>query len=189
MCTGCDRAFVSKSAWVLHLEQDTCPSNWNLEMTNEAAARCYQALKYIASHYRDMLLQGETNYSGTPFYCNECQQDFRYLSALVQHAESRYCSMSTRNGPLERVLHFLRNEVARYAWSTQESKQVRKFDPYKRRPSVVIRAIRSALSAPWDPDRLESVFWYGDNFSSGCFFDQLLAFDQKICYAIKLQLW
>lgn len=103
-CYGCERLFKSVSAMVLHLEySDQCDSGSDREFIGRVAIQCY-----ASKHYR--------NYSDNddyfPFECPDCGVVFRYMSGLLQHAESDRCDVDMEPGtPLERFLRFLRQRL------------------------------------------------------------------------------
>lgn len=102
-CPGvaCYRYFDSFSAILIHLESGTCPSQVDLEDIDELAHRCYQARHY-------------TNPYGTSKYrCPNCSRDFRFPSALFQHAETTpMCQEQLESGYyLEKLEHWIEINV------------------------------------------------------------------------------
>ncbi|KAM0513749.1 hypothetical protein ACHAPE_007575 [Trichoderma viride] len=98
-CFACCRAFVTKSAMVLHLEQGTCSSGVNLIDVNDYARDCYTS---------DQYLDCDGDYE-----CPTCHKYFKYMSGLLQHAESDNCNetLKRRNSPLAIFLRFLKARV------------------------------------------------------------------------------
>ncbi|KAL7785493.1 hypothetical protein V8C37DRAFT_419977 [Trichoderma ceciliae] len=98
-CFGCYRTFATKSAMVLHLEVGNCPSAVGREDVDRIARLCHQAIRYI---------DGDGDY-----VCPTCSKYFRFMSGLLQHAESDSCGESLRKKmrPLSVFLRFLETRV------------------------------------------------------------------------------
>ncbi|KAH7311597.1 hypothetical protein B0I35DRAFT_452787 [Stachybotrys elegans] len=96
-CPKCPRMFVTESAMVLHLEADTCEGGVDLFSVKATAYACYQSKKYLRKHDPDY-----------EFQCPTCETPYRFMSALLQHAESAACSETLEHHrPLGKFLHYL----------------------------------------------------------------------------------
>lgn len=85
---------------VLHLEAGYCESGADCFDVNEAARACYQS-KHYTSDDRDF-----------SFECPACSSRFRFMSALLQHAESDTCDEHLgRNRALGKFLHYLPRHI------------------------------------------------------------------------------
>jgi hypothetical protein len=84
---------------VLHLEEGTCKSGVDLSDVNDYASECHASNKY---HDDD----GD-------YKCPTCKKYFRYMSGLLQHAESDSCdeTLRKRRGSLSIFLRFLKARV------------------------------------------------------------------------------
>lgn len=97
-CPGCIAMFISQSAMVLHLEAGTCESGTNWEWIDEIAFDCYQSEWYTCENNPEF-----------DFECPTCNTPFRYMSGLLQHAESKACSENlAKSTPLGKFLRYLR---------------------------------------------------------------------------------
>ena len=103
-CYGCERQFKSRSAMVLHLEYSgQCDSGSNLALVKRTARQCYAYKKYR---------NNSDNSDYFPFACPCCGEVFRYMSGLLQHAESERCEVEMGPGtPLGRFLRYLWHRV------------------------------------------------------------------------------
>ncbi|PTB35590.1 uncharacterized protein TrAFT101_009368 [Trichoderma asperellum] len=98
-CFACYRMFVTKSAMVLHLEEGTCKPGIDVDVIDDLATDCYESHKY---------LDNDGDYK-----CPTCAKYFRFMSGLLQHAESDSCDETLRwkHGPLAVFLRFLKTRV------------------------------------------------------------------------------
>jgi hypothetical protein len=85
---------------VLHLEIGSCASGVDVQAVDNLAKACYKSDKYL-------------NDDG--YKCPTCLNDFRFMSGLLQHAESDSCSVNLkkRKGSLATFLRFLKARVIR----------------------------------------------------------------------------
>lgn len=79
-CPGCNRAFISSAAIVLHLEAGTCPSGATLSVVDQAALDGDSFGLYCTRDGED-----------TRFHCPDCGKRFLFMSALLQHDFSGRC--------------------------------------------------------------------------------------------------
>ncbi|PYH40069.1 putative C2H2 finger domain protein [Aspergillus saccharolyticus JOP 1030-1] len=99
-CPGCSRRFPTNSAMMLHLEAGTCDSGVDVDMINQLAFECYEALQYKSSN---------ANFN---FECPTCQTPFAYMSGILQHAESDICEVGLDSiSPLRIFLEFARSSI------------------------------------------------------------------------------
>ncbi|KAL5092438.1 hypothetical protein Trisim1_001691 [Trichoderma cf. simile WF8] len=100
-CPACPRKFSRESAMVLHLEVGRCPSGVGYEGIDKLAGECRQ--------WRRFLDKG----NGFMYNCPTCDENFSYMSGLLQHAESERCSedLDETYGPLAIFLRFLRSRL------------------------------------------------------------------------------
>ena len=98
-CYGCTRTFRTTSAMILHLEQDnSCPSDCNTSRIDQLASEVDAAGQYYDAYGPNDLL----------YTCPWCQERFRFMSALLQHAESERCDAEYSSGsPLWEFLEHL----------------------------------------------------------------------------------
>lgn len=90
--------FISSSAMMLHLEVGNCEAQIYTDLIEEIALDCSQSERYTCD-----------DDSKFNFECPNCDARFRYMSGLLQHAESDACSAKLANGePLGDFLHHLR---------------------------------------------------------------------------------
>src|SRR5260221_9401018 len=98
---GCNRAFVSHGALVLHVESGTCPSGMTREKLNRLVVRADKS-NYITNP--DRLLTGplghfeppaakatwatERSWNGEAYECFLCNSEFKTLERLNQHLQS-----------------------------------------------------------------------------------------------------
>ncbi|KAF9055761.1 hypothetical protein BJ165DRAFT_1428551 [Panaeolus papilionaceus] len=93
---GCDMAFVSRPALVLHLESGNCSSGMNRSTVNTYVRR-YDTNNIITDPSRligsgnssDITYSANHNaWNGYAFECYLCNSEFRHLSGLNQHLNS-----------------------------------------------------------------------------------------------------
>lgn len=85
---------------ILHLEAGTCECDADLDEITELAFECHQS-KFYNSDNPDF-----------NFECPTCQTPFRFMSGLLQHAESDSCDESlVEQWPLAIFLRFVKSRV------------------------------------------------------------------------------
>lgn len=84
--------FATVSATVLHQETGTCESGMTAQFIHQ--------LGRVIGH-QSFRRSGE-DYEDYRFECTQCATGFRFMSALIQHAESPACDLGLRCGPLAR---------------------------------------------------------------------------------------
>lgn len=96
--------FATQSAMMLHLEIGTCPSGVDWSDIDEYARECRQSRAYLGDDDDD---------DDYMYKCPTCEKPFRFMSAVLQHAESEPCSedLSRWSGPLAIFLRFLEARV------------------------------------------------------------------------------
>lgn len=104
--------FASFSAMVLHLEARGCVSGADSRLVDNAAFNCLEG-EYLGS-----------DDPNSPFMCPRCTSTFRFMSGLLQHAESDHfhgygpCEVFPTfqgfYGPLGNFLDALEEEILQY---------------------------------------------------------------------------
>lgn len=84
---------------ILHLEQGTCASGVDLIDVNDYAKACYTSDRYLDN-------DGD-------YCCPTCKKYCRFISGLLQHAESDKCDETLRRkkAPLAIFLRFLEARI------------------------------------------------------------------------------
>ncbi|KAL2432178.1 hypothetical protein ABEF95_003249 [Exophiala dermatitidis] len=80
-CFGCYEMFSEFPAMALHLESGYCTSGVDLDKIDNAVfddAHCAEYVNDWMDEYR--------------FRCPNCEKDFRFVSGLLQHVDSRACN-------------------------------------------------------------------------------------------------
>ncbi|KAK2749414.1 hypothetical protein FQN57_006348 [Myotisia sp. PD_48] len=87
---------------MIQLESGICDSGTDREKVEDIAFECYQNRKYTNNRDDQM-----------PFFCPECQKDFKLVSALFQHAEMRPECETALQQPqsLAKLRRYLYNQV------------------------------------------------------------------------------
>lgn len=87
---------------VLHMEVGNCPSGINTEKMEMIAGHC---------HLWPRFLDRKKEF---PYGCPTCGERFRFMSGLLQHAESARCdeNLDEHFGPLATFLRFLRAQFS-----------------------------------------------------------------------------
>lgn len=126
-CWGCDRAFTSLSAMLLHLEAG-CPSGINRHTLNQHAASFILSWKFVDTAHRHELIhpaEFSQEYPAgnlAPFMCPDvsCHGVFTTLSGLFQHAEFGKCPANLNDG----ILSSLRAWLAHKTTQTLANRQL-----------------------------------------------------------------
>lgn len=88
---------------VLHLETGACESGVDREEVQQLAFDCWDLDGYICDDDDD------PNYD---FVCATCDVPYRFISGMLQHAESEACEETlAKNSPLGKFLKLLRKRV------------------------------------------------------------------------------
>ncbi|KAL7911876.1 hypothetical protein GGI35DRAFT_301160 [Trichoderma velutinum] len=100
-CPVCPRKVSKESAMVLHLEVGCCPSGVDDEDIDNLAGECRQWPRFLNTE------------SGLRYRCPTCGEKFKFMSGLLQHAESERCNedLDETYGPLAIFLRFLRSRL------------------------------------------------------------------------------
>ncbi|PTB64816.1 hypothetical protein BBK36DRAFT_1123676 [Trichoderma citrinoviride] len=100
-CPGCPRKFPTESAMVLHLEVGRCQSGLSCDDIDRFACDCRQSPKFLV------------NGDELRYICPTCEGTFKFMSGLLQHAESERCdeNLDERYSPLAIFLRYLKSRI------------------------------------------------------------------------------
>ena len=85
---------------MIHLEAGTCKSGIGLDEVDECA---FDSCRAYTNNWHDYY----------QYQCPTCGEDFRYVSALLQHIESQACEQDM-DGDIEVMLDDLESSVRHY---------------------------------------------------------------------------
>ena len=98
-CFGCYEQFATQSGMLMHLESGACESRTELHDIDDWAFRGSESYEYTngwGDYYK--------------YRCPTCDDDFRVVSALIQHIEERDCGQRLK-GSVRRMLDYIEDKV------------------------------------------------------------------------------
>ena len=99
-CHGCCRMFTTVSAMMIHLESGSCECGVNRDGLDRIAYECYWSEDYT-NDWNDYYM----------YKCPDCQNGFRFLSALFQHIESDACNQGMDGASIAALVYDILREI------------------------------------------------------------------------------